>query len=532
MQKQYTSTSATSKSAATAKAKDKLPALPASLDLISNGLVNPEADEVLKLYGFSDKQAGMIIDLIRPSRRVVQTPAITFYGPKMRDAYSLTRADRIDLTLNEHDATALLKHRRGLDGVLIFDIKKNPSSSQFASVAEVTIWCDHEVASRKYAYDVAQEIFKAGIANRETFGVSNQARIEVRDVFGQYDLSVRQGAGLRSLDDKQNPFETSKVIWSSEWMPAIVGVQSKAAVERPKFTLDPLEEEPPVELTHWVLDGILPKGGTALLSGQPKAGKTVTAEMIAARANQGRAFLGRETKKSSVYFLAFEGSRNAIRMQLNALGGEGVRLIHSAKPPTADEAVEAIFSLAVTAAPDLIIIDTLQKLLPTVELVDGVHGYKETCDYLDRLAWVARYTESCILFLHHNNRSDSLLGSQSLPAGVDTVLNLSKKRVLSSEQRIGTDLLPTRILFDREQCRIIDDLDVAAKTGISDRILAALGSESLAECDLKKLLKGDPVRTVSQGLRELVSAGKVIKMPGERKPGKRGFPAALYGRAE
>lgn len=408
--------------------------------------------------------------------------------------------DEVNVAYQDTDATKLIK--QGYENVFHLTEKSGQQAAVPTRVAKLTIWVPAEIHIRKEMFDWVMNIEESP-ENRTIVNL-----LEVDD-----DISA----------------ESSRLIYSSDWLQAITAKRS-LAVKRSTFSFDMSDSQRPAQKIEWVWDRVLPRGGTAILGGVPKGGgKSVTAMILASQIAQGKDFLGRATVKNKVIFIAFEGDRDAIRSQLNALGGANVELLHSPGPESSREAIAAVFELAVTARPGLIIIDTLQKLLPNVELIDGVHGYGPTCAELDRLAWVAKYTGTAILFLHHNSKQDELLGSQALKGGVDTVLTLRKEsHVLSSEQRIGSSLPPTKICFDQERCQLTSgETKGSIRETPSTRILNLLSDGNMTTEEVKSELQDIPRGTVAKELKKLIEEGTLFER--KREANGRGRRASLYG---
>jgi hypothetical protein len=76
----------------------------------------------------------------------------------------------------------------------------------------------------------------------------------------------------------------------------------------------------------WVVGGLIPAGGVALLAGRPKSGKSTMARALAVAVVQGRPFLGRETRRGRVLLLSLEDRQRDAARHLRALGLRAGRL--------------------------------------------------------------------------------------------------------------------------------------------------------------------------------------------------------------
>ena len=74
------------------------------------------------------------------------------------------------------------------------------------------------------------------------------------------------------------------------------------------------------DAVEYVIDGLLPVGGTAILAGRPKCGKSTLGSNVALLVTRGDPFFARQTRKGPVLYVALEGARGAWKQLLIALG--------------------------------------------------------------------------------------------------------------------------------------------------------------------------------------------------------------------
>lgn len=207
------------------------------------------------------------------------------------------------------------------------------------------------------------------------------------------------------------------------------------------------EEQP------FVIGGLLPAGGTSILAGRPKAGKSTLALNLALAVARGKQFLGRHTQQGTVLYLALEGARSGWKSMVRRLGvsvGDDLYFFVGRAPGDADDWLQ---SAAEEYRPALIVIDTMQRLLRVQDGNDYATGSNAT----DAMIELARTSGAALLLLHHTRKSasadivDEVIGSTAWAAAVDSVLVLRRGkayRTLQSEQRFGENLPETVIEFD------------------------------------------------------------------------------------
>ena len=74
------------------------------------------------------------------------------------------------------------------------------------------------------------------------------------------------------------------------------------------------------DAVEYVIDGLLPVGGTAILAGRPKCGKSTVGSNVGLSVTRGEPFFARQTRKGPVLYVALEGARGAWKQLLIALG--------------------------------------------------------------------------------------------------------------------------------------------------------------------------------------------------------------------
>jgi hypothetical protein len=302
---------------------------------------------------------------------------------------------------------------------------------------------------------------------------------------------------------------------------------------------------------EYAVEGLLPLGGTAVLAGRPKGGKSTLALSLALAVARGEPFLGRETRKGPVLYLALEGAPRGWTALLRKLGVT-VRddlLICIGRAPEA--AIAWLREEVEKHRPVLVIVDTMQRLLRVKDGNDYATGSNAT----DAVIELARWANASLVMLHHSGKTqradivDEVMGSTAWAAAVDTVLVLRRSercRTLASEQRFGENLPETVLAMDPATCRIREagtKADADRKT-TREAIVTFLRQHAEAEpeqpfTDEPTIEAGVGGRTKAQreALREAVAAAEVERI-GTGKKGDRylyGVPRSLvpdYGKEQ
>ncbi|OWY71576.1 hypothetical protein B7486_07765 [cyanobacterium TDX16] len=289
-------------------------------------------------------------------------------------------------------------------------------------------------------------------------------------------------------------------------------------------TLDDLLLEPDEDIPFVVQD-LLPTGGSSILAGEPKAGKSTLARTLILSVATGHDFCGRTVVKGPVIYLALEDKRAEVQRQLKSMRGawngdcEPI-LIHVGPAPTdPSEGIELLEAAIREHKPVLVVIDVLHRFTR----IGQTNDYGEVSTAMEKVNDLSRRTNCHIMALHHVGKSreksgiDRILGSTAFAGAVDSALfytRSSKARQLeASHLRYGTELPKTCMKLDRESGLVLPDGLVAERKdeGLKDQILGVLGKQAtMTQDEVRTALGGDTAET-SRVLRRLVAADDVVR---------------------
>ena len=218
----------------------------------------------------------------------------------------------------------------------------------------------------------------------------------------------------------------------------------------------------PLELTHvgdfvlepsveheWLVRDLLLAGGSSVLGGPPKAGKSTLALTLALSVTGGIPFLGRETTRGRVVLISLEEDRNQVRKQFQRMGAGGHDDLYLYVETVWPADLQWKVSLAIDKIqPALVIIDPLLKF----ERMKDINDYSVVNEAILPLHALARSTGAHILCLHHHRKGsgsggEEVIGSTAFVGAFDTVMSLKRddggQRTLSSRNRYGIELPET-----------------------------------------------------------------------------------------
>ena len=196
---------------------------------------------------------------------------------------------------------------------------------------------------------------------------------------------------------------------------------------------------------EYVVDGVVPAGGTGFVSGGPKNGKTWQALHMAVAIATGKRYAGRySTRRRDVVYLALEGARANIRARVGCLArglgvdpeGDALDQLHVIYKPRRIDLHEAASAAEVVravsgVAPGVLFVDVLRRAARIRESGEGVADFAEMLENLEPLT-SAGWT---VILLHHfkkwsenagGDTGDRMSGSGSLFGSADFAVFIVK----------------------------------------------------------------------------------------------------------
>ncbi len=282
-------------------------------------------------------------------------------------------------------------------------------------------------------------------------------------------------------------------------------------------SLASLLDEPEEEIA-WIVEGILPSGGFSMVAAKPKVGKSTLARQLALAIAQGVSFLGRQTTKGAVLYVALEEKRGEVKKHFRLLGATGSEDLYVYVGSVPHEAHKWLDTEIKRRKPTLVIIDTLFRF---VSIADG-NDYAKVTAALTPLLSLARDNGAHLMVIHHARKGggeggDTTLGSTAIFGSVDTAIMLKKtdgRRMIETEQRYGDNLPSSLLIFD-EESRITtlggtkEEDDLQRVTG---EILSFFWSqaEPCTEKAVEEAIEGKTTLK-RKALRDLLARGSVYR---------------------
>ncbi len=197
-----------------------------------------------------------------------------------------------------------------------------------------------------------------------------------------------------------------------------------------KFEILSVDELLALPDLEWLIEGVLPKPGVAILYGEPGCGKTFAALSMALTCAAGQDWLGRKTYPAKILYMAGEGAhgmktRVAAHTKKFGIKSENVHFVVKAVNFGGISEVMALHERlkAVDFIPDMIIIDTFARASPGVD----ENSAKEVGKVIEVIDTLKAETEAAILVLHHTRKDGgSERGSSALRGAADVMIKCEK----------------------------------------------------------------------------------------------------------
>ncbi len=298
--------------------------------------------------------------------------------------------------------------------------------------------------------------------------------------------------------------------------------------------------EEPEQTVEWLCDGLLPSGGSSLLSAKAKVGKTTTARCLAVAVARGDKFLGRRTKQGTVlYFCGIEEKAATVRhfRQLGITAADPIRIISAGMTPK--NFYSKLENCIRRHQPKLIVLDPYMRFLG----IDDVNDYAKNVKTFAPIISLATKNKVHIVFAGHFGKadraevSDQVLGSTAIFGMVDTGLFLRERphfRTVQTKQR-HTDqhgnLAETELRYDpaRDYVWLGVSKEEADASRVAANILRFLeqADEPKTEKMIDDAVEGS-TKLLRDTLRQMVADKKIKRQIVSKEQGGRGRNPYVY----
>ncbi len=341
--------------------------------------------------------------------------------------------DRVgeDIVITEGESDCIVARYLGLEA---YAITKGASSGLSTSVLialrrrgarRIVVAMDADSAGRQAATKIVIAARQAGLA---AIDLDLVAEGLIEPLYGHKDIrdAYKYGKGQELVEAIRH------LLYKAD----------EAKPAQPRKLSDIMSEETP---TDFIIDGLLRTGGTTILVGEPKLGKSQMALDMALAVARGEQFVGLNTKKGRVIYYALEDGEDIIRDRVRARGLTGTEeeLYISSMPPVVEDSTALLEEHIDLLQPNLIIIDTLRAMSVSAGKSENEASF---ADSLYRIAKIARERGVGAVIIHHTVKATTgnpivdARGTSAIAGAVDVVAGLYRqddKMKLSWRGRFG-----------------------------------------------------------------------------------------------
>jgi 5S rRNA maturation endonuclease (ribonuclease M5)/archaellum biogenesis ATPase FlaH len=188
---------------------------------------------------------------------------------------------------------------------------------------------------------------------------------------------------------------------------------------------------PPPEY-EWLVNGLICKGDTTLIVGEPNVGKSwISLSLAVAMANEHETWVGHKLDNHGrVLYVDEENPHDVVYHRLKQLGAEKVdnlRYLHR-QGVRLDRNFDRLLDEAITYQPTMIVLDSLTRF----HTKDENNAGEMASLFNDSINMLCRETGAAVLILHHTNKSESnssyvrTRGSSDIGAAIDCGIEARK----------------------------------------------------------------------------------------------------------
>jgi len=208
--------------------------------------------------------------------------------------------------------------------------------------------------------------------------------------------------------------------------------------------------ELPSDPVEFIIDSILPKGMSVLLSGKDKLGKTLLALEMIRSVLKGRPLLDHfESVRGPVIALLLDDPASLTRSRMSDLGIADDESVTVCDPAKSDVGRSDFFAHlereAQRISPALIVIDALYLFLPRT--ADAMNDAARMGPIMNQFNRLAEKTGACVLVITHDAKSGlDVAGSLAIRAAAKVIMRLARPDGGSGEDVGNSSRDPRRVL--------------------------------------------------------------------------------------
>jgi hypothetical protein len=203
------------------------------------------------------------------------------------------------------------------------------------------------------------------------------------------------------------------------------------------------------EHVDWAIEGIVRRSGILLMASRPKVGKSDTARNLAKAIATGSEFLGRRCQRGKVLWIGLEEPMQHLTDRLDVMDMKSLDIDYVIERQPGDESAW-LRSVVEQHKPDVVFIDTIGRF----SKIENVNDYSQVARATQPILDLRSQHGTTFVLLHHNNNSNTTLGSTMWEGFCDSIMSLTRNadgtRFVQTKQRSGIDMEPTALTMNHD----------------------------------------------------------------------------------
>lgn len=256
---------------------------------------------------------------------------------------------------------------------------------------------------------------------------------------------------------------------ADEFEEVIAQAEAVIAKKAPRFNFEPVHLFSSAQALPWIIKGVLPQAGLAVVYGASGSGKSFVALDMGMAIAQGLEWRGRRVKQGRVAYIAAEGAdgfrkRVAAYAAKNGTDLAGVPMtVLSASPNLMekDDARDIVLGIKASGGADVVIVDTFAQTTPGANENAG----EDVGKALGHCKRIHEQTGALVVLIHHSGK-DATKGARgwsglraAADAEIEVVREGDQRALQLTKNKDGEDGLQWGFKLEVVELGVDDDLD-------------------------------------------------------------------------
>ncbi len=356
-------------------------------------------------------------------------------------------------------------------------------------------WNEWSAASSKYPGEDALR------QRWDSFGKHNDATVTIRTAMKLAGISPNAPASPDEFDN-------------------LVDTPQENPAEPPRFTFEPVHQFSSATALPWIIKGVLPKAGLAVVYGASGSGKSFAVLDMSLAIARGVEWRGKRVRQGKVAYIAAEGAdgfrkRVAAYAQHHQIDLTTVPMsVLNAAPNLMEktDAADIVKGINAVDGADVIVVDTFAQTTPGANENAG----EDVGKALAHCKRIHEKTGALVVLIHHSGKdaTKGARGWSGLRAAADAeieVIRSDQGRALRlSKNKDGEDGLEWGFDLEVVQLGVDEDLDPITSCVVIEAAVPAVGGVAARKMGKNEKVVNDVIQEFAQAQNDGIEVGPVL----------------------